>query len=180
MRTTRKGAMAFAVALGGGLMTPAHADLTPGIESGFEVRIRREVPAKPAEAYRVAVREIGRWWDPSHTYSGKATNLSLVDRPGGCLCERLPEGGVQHLQVVYVERGKQLRMLGGLGPLQSLAAQGAMTWQFEPDGAGTRMTWTYRVAGLEPTSVAALSRVVEAVVTQQADRLASRLGKRAR
>lgn len=168
--------MGFALALGAGTVRPASAELATGLKSGFEIRLTHEVRATPAEAYRVAVRDIGRWWDPSHTYSGKATNLSLVDRPGGCLCERLPGGGVQHMQVVYVDRGKQLRMLGGLGPLQALAAQGALTWTFEPGKAGTRMTWTYRVAGLEPDAVASMSRAVEAVVAQQANRLAGRLG----
>lgn len=169
-------AIAFATVLGASAARPAFAELAAGLESGFEIRLTREVRTAPAVAYRVAVRDIGRWWDPSHTYSGNARNLSLTDRPGGCLCERLPGGGVQHLQVVYVDRGRQLRMLGGLGPLQALAAQGALTWTFEPSAGGTRMRWTYRVAGLEPAAVTALSGVVETVVTQQADRLAARLG----
>lgn len=159
---------------------PASAELAPGITSGFEVRLVRELHTTPATAYRVAVHDVGRWWNPAHTYSGVAANLSLQDRPGGCFCERLAGGGVQHLQVVYVERGKQLRLLGGLGPLQELAAQGAMTWRFERAGDGTRMTWTYRVAGLEPAAAASLARVVESVVTEQADRLTRRLEGTAR
>lgn len=176
MQNSRTFTLAVTLVLGAGAVQPAFAELASGIQSGFEIRLTHEVSATPAEAYRVAVHDIGRWWDPSHTYSGKATNLSLADRPGGCLCERLPHGGVQHLQVVYVERGKQLRMLGGLGPLQALAAQGALTWSFEPRAGGTRMTWTYRVAGLEPSTAASLSHVVESVVAQQARRLAERLG----
>lgn len=164
------------MALGALFAGPAAAELGPALQGGFEVRLIRELPTTaPAEAYRVAVRDLGRWWNPDHTYSGKAGNLSLVDRPGGCFCEKLAAGGVQHMQVVYVERGRQLRMLGGLGPLQELAAQGALTWRFAPSGGGTRMTWTYRVAGLEPAAVGALSRVVDQVITEQADRLARRL-----
>jgi hypothetical protein len=37
------------------------------------------------------------------------------------------QGGVRHMQVVYVDPGKTLRMIGGLGPLQSMAATGSMT-----------------------------------------------------
>ena len=48
----------------------------------------------------------------------------------GCWCEKLPNGGgVRHMQVVNVMPGKMLVMTGGLGPLQSMAATGSMSFK---------------------------------------------------
>ena len=47
-----------------------------------------------------------------------AANLSLDAAPGGCFCERLPNGGgVEHMRVTYVEPGKRIVLTGSLGPL---------------------------------------------------------------
>ena len=70
--------------------------------------------------YNSIVDDVGLWWDSSHTFSGNAENLSIDDKAGGCFCENLENGGsVRHLEVVFVDPGKTLRMIGGLGPLSS-------------------------------------------------------------
>ncbi len=51
--------------------------------------------------------EIGNWWSDAHTYSGKASNLTLRNEPGGCFCETLPGGGfVRHASLEYSDKGK--------------------------------------------------------------------------
>ncbi len=148
------------------------AEVIARTDHGFQSRTSVVVSATPQAAYERALRDVARWWDPAHTYSGNGANLSLDARAGGCFCERLDGGGgVQHLVVVYLQPGKTVRLLGGLGPLQGLGASGALTWQFEALEGKTRITWTYRVTGLEPDGVQALATVVDQVVGAQVVRL---------
>jgi hypothetical protein len=52
-------------------------DVSP---NGFAVRNTVTVPGDPARAY-AAVVAVGKWWDPDHTYSGDAANLSIDPKP---------------------------------------------------------------------------------------------------
>ncbi|HEX2493499.1 MAG TPA: hypothetical protein VHK24_06950, partial [Steroidobacter sp.] len=36
-----------------------------------------------------ALADIAKWWDPEHTYSGDARNLTLDTQVRGCFCEKL-------------------------------------------------------------------------------------------
>ena len=124
--------------------------------------------------YQALTERIGSWWDAAHTFSGNAANLSIDARAGGCFCERLSGGGsVQHLTVIHADPGKLLRMSGGLGPLQDLAATGVMSWKMTEAGGKTALEVTYKVAGYSPGGgVGALSAPVDAVLTAQVRRLA--------
>jgi len=54
--------------------------------------------------------------------------------------------------LVLPQRGL-LRVNAALGPLQELAATGALTWQLKPKADGTvEVTQTYVVSGLPPAS----------------------------
>ena len=98
--------------------------------TGFTSRNIAHVEADADTVYRVLAENVDRWWDAAHTYTGDSTNMSLDATAGGCLCETLPDGGsVEHMRVVYAEPGKTLRLQGGLGPLQSMAVAGAMTFR---------------------------------------------------
>ena len=70
--------------------------------SGFLVRHERVITAPPARVYDALVGQIGSWWNPEHTYYGDSKNLSIDPRPGGCFCERLPNGGVEQMHVVAI------------------------------------------------------------------------------
>ena len=72
--------------------TPAQSapQVTP---NGFLVKFEVSVNAPVAKVYDALVGQIGSWWDSEHTYSGDAKNLSIDARPGGCFCEKLPNGG---------------------------------------------------------------------------------------
>jgi hypothetical protein len=111
---------------------------------------------------------IGNWWSSDHTYSGDAHNMSMDARPMGCWCEKLPNGGgVRHLQVVMAMPGKMLVMTGGLGPLQTMAATGSMSFKFSPEQGGTRVELTYAVAGYLPAGMNSLAAPVDGVLTEQ-------------
>jgi uncharacterized protein YndB with AHSA1/START domain len=124
---------------------------------------------------------IPMWWDPAHTWSGAARNLSLDARAGGCFCEKLAGGGsVQHARVVFVQPGKLLRLDGALGPLQEMPVTGVLTFALEPDGPGTRITMTYKVSGDLAARAAKLAPVVDQVLNAQIARLRNLANTRAR
>jgi uncharacterized protein YndB with AHSA1/START domain len=118
-------------------------DVTPG---GFLVHHRVTVHAAPARAWDALVTP-GRWWNPEHTWSGDAKNLSMDVRPGGCFCEKLANGGMQHLAVVYAAKPEVLRLAGALGPLQGSGVAGAMTFTLKAHGDSTVVDLTYSVGG---------------------------------
>lgn len=128
------------------------------------------VEAAPATAYRALTR-LPSWWDPAHSWSGVARNLSLDPRAGGCFCEKLAGGGsVQHARVVFAQPGKLLRLEGAFGPLQEMPVQAVLTFSLAPDGSGTRVTMTYRAAGQFTADPAKLAPLVDQVLTSQLER----------
>jgi uncharacterized protein YndB with AHSA1/START domain len=141
--------------------------------AGFTVKVSVQIAAAPAAVYKQVIR-VGDWWNPQHTFSGDAHNLSIEEKAGGCFCEKLPNGGgVRHMQVIYLAPGKALVMSGAIGPLQSLAATGTMTFQLAPDGDGTKLTVTYAVAGYLPAGMNTWAAPVDSVITEQVGRLRS-------
>ena len=142
--------------------------------SGFTVRTTLAIRAAPEDVYRRLVRNVGDWWNSSHTFSGNAHNLSLEEKTMGCFCEKLPDGGgVRHMEVVYFAPGKTLRLSGGLGPLQSIAAAGSMTIQLSASEGGTKLEVTYTVAGYVPAGMNTWAAPVDGVIEEQFTRLKS-------
>jgi surface antigen len=153
---------------GAGLAAAEVADSSAG---GFTVKTTLSIQAAPDEVYRRLIH-IGDWWDSAHTFSGDAHNLSIEEKAGGCFCEKLPNGGsVRHLEVLFLAPGKTLRMGGGLGPLQGIAASGSMTIKLSPAGVGTKLETTYAVAGYLPSGMNTLAAPVDTVLTGQFVRL---------
>jgi uncharacterized protein YndB with AHSA1/START domain len=126
----------------------------------------------PDEVYRLLVKP-QRWWDGAHTYSGAATNLRMDARAGGCFCEKMGRGSIEHGRVIYADPGKLLRLDAALGPLQEMAVTGVLTFKLEPDAGGTRITMTYRVAGALTMKGGMLAPVIDQVMTGQLNRLAA-------
>lgn len=59
----------------------------------------------------------------------------VVDaRPGGCFCEKMPNGGVRHMTVTHVMAPGTLVLNGGLGPLGTMATTGVMELTFKAQG----------------------------------------------
>jgi uncharacterized protein YndB with AHSA1/START domain len=158
------------------LTLPLYAQVVDSADYGFTLKYSVAIQAAPEQVYRAAVSQIDKWWNPDHTFSGNAANLSI---DSVCFCEKLPGGGsVKHLAVVYADPGKTLRMVGGLGPLQSMAVTGTMTWDFAKTAEGTRVDITYAVGGYNPGGLKGMAAPVFGVVKEQIDRLKAFTEKR--
>jgi uncharacterized protein YndB with AHSA1/START domain len=150
----------------------ARADVVDSTGSGFTVKNSVLIAATPENVYHHLVADIGEWWNAAHTYSGNSHNLSIDDKAGGCFCEKLEGGGsVLHLRVVFAAPGKLLRLTGGLGPLQSLAVAGTMTWSLSRSDSGTRVDMSYTVGGYRPQGLQTLAAPVNNVLLEQLLRL---------
>lgn len=147
------------------------AEVKAVTDSGFTVQHGIVTSADPETVFDAMTR-IGEWWNPDHSWSGQADNLYMDAKPGGCFCERLPGGGVEHLRIIYIAPGKQIRFDGALGPLQGMAATGRMVWTIEAGEAGTSVTFTYHVIGFMDGGFEGLAPIVGGVIAEQLDRLA--------
>ncbi|WP_309646640.1 ATPase [Phenylobacterium sp.] len=151
--------------------TFAVAEVVDQSAVGFEIRRVATIEAPQAKV-RAAVLDVGRWWSGGHSYSGDAKNLS-IDPVGGCFCEKLADGQVRHMTVVYSDPGA-LKLFGGLGPLQTTGAAGHLTFKFEKtaDPAKTLLTATYDVGGYAKGGLAEVwAKPVDFVLGQQVARL---------
>jgi uncharacterized protein YndB with AHSA1/START domain len=151
--------------------TPANS--TPQVTpDGFLVKFEVSVNALAAKVYDALVGQIGSWWDPQHTYSGDAKNLSIDARPGGCFCEKLPKsGGIEHARVIYVAPREILRLSGALGPLQPSGVAGTLTWKLTSGTDNTRLELSYSVGGFIDGGFEKIAPAVESVLRVQLDRL---------
>lgn len=171
MRVTA-GAMIAALAA----VSPATAAVKGAAANGFEVESKIVAPVSPAVAYAMLGRP-GEWWDPEHTYSHDARDLSLDLQAGGCFCERLSRSGgsVEHMRVVYAQPGAALRLTGGLGPLQGEGAAGSLTFTLKPVPQGTEISLDYIVGGYWRENAVTLAPIVDQVLAGQLERLRRRL-----
>jgi len=154
------------------LPAQAAAAVADSSANGFTLKIAVTIQAAPDEVYRRLVHNVGDWWNSEHTFSGDAHNLSIEEKATGCFCEKLPNGGaVRHLEVVNVAPGKTLVLTGGLGPLQSMAVTGNMSFQLSAASGGTKLDVTYAVVGYLPAGMNALAGPVDTVLAEQITRL---------
>lgn len=152
----------------------ANANVAASGAGGFTIVIEVDVAAPPDAAYRAFTVGPALWWDPEHTYSGKAERLSLDAHAGGCFCEVMDGGGsVSHGTVLYADPGQMLRLSAALGPLQDMAVVGVLSFAFAPRQTGSHVTLIYRVAGEFTSDAVALAKLVDSVLTQQMKRFAA-------
>src|SRR3954463_9869790 len=122
----------------------ARAEVTDQSAAGFEVTEKATIAAPSGKVWDAVMRPY-HWWSPEHTWSHDAKNLSFD--PSGCFCERLKNGAVRHMMVVYADGTTQLRLEGGLGPLQFTGASGHLVIVLKPAGTTTDVAMTYDVGG---------------------------------
>ena len=172
-------AMALAVA-GAGIAVPtaSAANIVQQDERGFRIIHIVETDASPAAVWRTLI-DPAKFWNPEHSFSGDAANLSLEAAPGGCFCEIADHLGVEHARVVYIEPGVRLRLRGSLGPLQQDAVTGILTFVLrERATGGTTISVEYSVSGNFRGALPRLAAAVDAVIAEQGNRLgAAALGK---
>jgi len=149
---------------------PAGAEVVTASSNGFEIRQSVPLVVRPEVAF-VSFVNLPAWWNPEHTYSGKASNLSLAPVPGGCFCERFPGGGgIEHMRVTYVDPGKRILMTGALGPLLYEATAGVLDVQIKSTAAGSVLTLDYRASGFFNGGAAKLAPLVDQVLADQIKR----------
>ena len=155
----KKLGIAAALLLAAGSARAEVADQGP---AGFQVRHVVLIAAPPAKV-RAAALDIGKWWSGSHTYSGDAKNLAID--ASGCFCEKLPDGFVRHMTLVY-SAPDALRLAGALGPLAfgKAADSTQLVLTYDVGGyakGGLAQTWAAPVDGVLGQQVARLKRYVE-------------------
>src|SRR4030088_3067179 len=154
------------------LAAPLRGEVIESNAAGFLVRNTAAINASPAKVYATLTDGVGGWWDPAHTFSHNARNLSIDAKPRGCFCERLLDGGgVQHMSVVYASPGKLLRLTGAIGPLQEAALAGTMTWNLSEAGSRTTVELIYTVGGFRAGGFRDIPSVVDGVLRGQLARL---------
>ena len=153
------------------LPPPASVVVSP---NGFVIRQEIYVRAESQKVWTTLVDQVGGWWKSEHTFSKDSKNLSIDARPGGCFCERLPNGGgVEHLRVVHVKPGELLRLSGALGPLQTSALAGPLTWKLTGADGATKIELSYIVGGFMEGGFDKVAPAVDSVLHEQLLRLKS-------
>lgn len=145
---------------------PATAEALSADKHSFEVEEVVEIAPPPAGAF-AAFGRIERWWSKDHTYSANSANLSLHLRRGGCFCEAVQGGGIEHLRVTFIARPHRLVLIGSLGPLLYQATTGVMDVKSAPTPKGTRVTLNYRVIGFSKGDGDQLAPRVDNVLAEQ-------------
>ena len=149
------------------LASPATAGVVSAGPNGFHVRHSVQMVVPTDKAY-AGFGQVATWWNKDHTYSGDSTNMSLALSPGGCFCERLPNGGgIEHMRVAYIDPGKRVVLTGSLGPLLYEATAGVMDLQFERSGGGSKVTMDYKVGGFANGGAEKLAPLVDGVLGEQ-------------
>lgn len=152
-------------------VTPGQGVVTASSDAGFVVESSVDVLLAPQAAYAL-IAAPDRWWSSAHTYSGDARNLRLDPRAGGCFCETWGDGekgggSVEHAHVVYAAPGRQLRLIGSLGPLQADPVTGILDFRLTPAGQGTRITLSYAVGGYMRGGTQSIAPIVDKVLSEQ-------------
>lgn len=155
---------AIAVAAG------ARADVAESAADGFLVKQSTTLKGDPQRAW-TALGQPQAWWDSEHTWSGKASNLSLKPEAGGCFCERWDGGSAEHGRVVMALPGHLLRLDAALGPLQEFALTGVLSFWLKPADEGTALDVEYRVNGAQASGLDLFAPKVDIVIAGQIERL---------
>jgi hypothetical protein len=152
-----------------------HSEVLSHSENGFSIQIQAEVSVSTEQAYQQFI-QVNEWWDKSHTWFGDSKGLSIKAKVGGCFCEKNGKRQALHMTVSYVDPNHEIRMIGGLGPLQAMGIHGGMVWKFEPiDKHHSKIIHTYNVTGYSKDGLDSLASIVDQVQTIQVNHLVKML-----
>lgn len=158
----------FATAL---VALPANAAVSDRSAHGFTSAHELRINASPERVFQAFTIELSQWWNAEHSYSGEASNFYLETKAGGCFCERLAEGSVEHMRLVFVDAPTKIRMQGALGPLQTMGVAGHMEFEFADDSGTTLLRYRYVVGGYYAGGLDTLADAVDQVQLGQLLRL---------
>lgn len=151
---------------------PATAEVQQKSADGFTLVERAIIPLPHGKAWHRLIQPQD-WWSGEHSYSGDARHFSLEPAAGGCWCEKWEGGSVEHGRVLAIEPGKLLRLNAPLGPLQKLPVTAILNFDMTHADKGTEVVVTYRVSGPASLNLDAMADAVDAVLVDQARRLAA-------
>ncbi len=161
----------------------SYAEVISSDNHGFTIELSRIVNVSKTKAYQQFIN-VNEWWNSDHTWFGSAQSMYIEPLVGGCFCEKNGEKQALHMTISYVDPDNEMRMVGGLGPLQMLGITGGMSWKFESTTNGnsqnvnqqqTKITFRYQVTGYMSEGLDTLSPIVDKVQSLQLDNLAAKL-----
>ncbi len=148
------------------------ADVADSAANGFTIKIVETIHATPADVYNRLTRNVGDWWSSDHTFSGDAHNLSIDEKPMGCFCEKLANGGgVRHAEVIFYAPAKALILSGAFGPLQKFGVAATLSFAITPAADGSKLEVTFAIGGYAPGGLNTWAAPVDSVLTEQMIRL---------
>lgn len=148
------------------------AEVADAGPSGFTVKSTWTIKATPGDVYKGLMEKVGDWWNPAHTWSQDSHNLSIEPKVNGCFCEKLPNnGGVRHMEIIYLDPAKTVRFSGALGPFQAMAVTGVLTVQLTPAEGSTKLNLTYTLGGYMEMVPRTAGGMADAMLKEQFTRL---------
>lgn len=148
--------------------SPASAEVVERSADHFVLRYAVALEAGP-EDFIDALEHIGEWWNPAHTWSGDARNLSLALDPGTCFCEAMPDGSTfDHGGVYEYDPGTGVLIDAALGPLRGKTTLSNWTIGWTGANRGSELVMSYVVRG---EGVGAMADGVDAVMDDQFHRM---------
>ncbi len=161
------------------MSSPAHATISAYSAHSLQVTHEVTIAAPQAKVYEAIVSQVGAWWNPQHSYTKDTKNMSIEARPGGCFCEKFPDGGgIEHLRVVYLSPNNALRFSGGLGPFQANGVAGALNLKLskvenalDASKPSTKLELTYNFGGFMDGSFEKIAPAADAMLKDVVTRL---------
>ena len=151
---------------------PVHAELIAASDTHYRLSHSATTALSPDALWDRLIHP-EQWWNPDHSYSGKAQNLSLDPQAGGLWREDWDGGSVAHGTVVQVIDGKLLRLEAPFGPLQGVGAYVIWTIQIEAADSGSRVTFTEVASAPPGSALQKLAPAVDQVKAEAMERFAS-------
>lgn len=153
---------------------PAGTQVVSASPNAFHLKHSEPLVATKAQAWDL-LRQPSLWWNGEHSYSADAANFYLDLKPGGCFCERMPDGGfVEHMRVLSYSPGEEIVLEGMLGPLRTIPATGVLVFKLEDEGRNSRIQADFKVVGFPEGDGATWARAVDGVIVEQMQRLRTR------
>jgi uncharacterized protein YndB with AHSA1/START domain len=105
-----------------------------------------DIQAEPGAVWNALTDDIARWW-PRPFYCGGGSSaepsFKLEAFPGGRMWEDWGDGnGLLWANVLNVQTGKRLEMVGTTGPAWGGPTTWFSTFELTPDGAGTKLRFS--------------------------------------
>ena len=153
---------------------PAFCDVVTATPDHYTLRHEAVSDLEPNAVWDRLI-EPSAWWQPDHTWSGRAENLSLEPRAGGLWAERWDGNEVLHGRVLTVLEDKMLRLDAPFGPLQGMGVMVTWTITLEPDEetGGTKIIFDEVANGSGQSRLDEVAPAVDGVKSEAIARLAA-------